>query len=437
LALFSILQRHAPDHPALLGPWRDLLSLAGISQSTSSLENSEVSEPGPLEREIIALDADHFNLLAFLICAHHGKIGLAWHACPADQDATQHTIDGAPRLRGLRDGDELPGLPLVGSDGNFHGLPGTRLDLAPAAAGLNPSTGPGWTERVLGLLARHGPFALAWLESLLRAADQRTSRDTLPPDPLLEKDNGNLGLERSDSRLAETAGGGETRHPLATDPAECLPEHGLRAGTSGPVAAGSSTCLPADATRHLETRLGILTYAQLAPYLAGNVQSLEEWIEAGEFDAAALDDSLIETLHTLICGDLTPQLVGWRRYDVCVGQHTPPQFYLVPVLMREYGRDLEARLQASGQAVGDRLLETLAFAEGRLLSIHPFADFNGRVTRVFLRLLLRRLDLPFVDLLPPPEEWQDYLTALRAADHLHWQPLMTIWQQRFVKGVAQ
>lgn len=431
LALFAVLQRHAPDHPALLGPWRELLSLAGLARPASTQE-PEAGEPGPLEQEIIALDADLFNILAFLICAHHGKIGLAWHVCPADQDAA----DAAPRLRGLRDGDELPGLTLAGSDGNFHGLPAARLDLAPAAAGLNPRTGPGWTERALGLLTRHGPFALAWLESLLRAADQRTSRDTIAPDPLLEKDNGNLKLERNDSRLAQTAGGGETRHPLAPDTPECLPEHGLRAGAGGPGGAGDSTRPPAHATRHLETRLGRLTYAELAPRLAANVQTLEEWIEAGEFDAAALDDSLIETLHTLICGDLTPQLAGWRRQDVCVGQHTPPQFFHVPVLMREYSRDLEARLQSSGQGVGDRLLETLAFAEGRLLSIHPFADFNGRVTRVFLRLLLRRLDLPAVDLLPPAEEWQDYLAALRAADHLHWQPLMTIWQQRFEKGVT-
>ncbi len=44
----------------------------------------------------------------------------------------------------------------------------------------------------------------------------------------------------------------------------------------------------------------------------------------------------------------------------------------------------------------DLWLETLAFAEGRLLSIHPFADFNGRVTPVFIDLLTRVLKLPDV-----------------------------------------
>lgn len=42
----------------------------------------------------------------------------------------------------------------------------------------------------------------------------------------------------------------------------------------------------------------------------------------------------------------------------------------------------------------ERLLETLAFAEHRLLYMDSFVDFSGRVTRLFLAELLRRLGLP-------------------------------------------
>ncbi len=45
----------------------------------------------------------------------------------------------------------------------------------------------------------------------------------------------------------------------------------------------------------------------------------------------------------------------------------------------------------------------LAFAEGRFLTVHPFRDFNGRTIRVFLLELLRRLDLPRVELAPQTE----------------------------------
>lgn len=180
LSLFAVLARHAPGHTAMLGPWKELLQRAGFGSSGQPLQ---VPPPIAVEQEILALDAPTFDLLAYLVCAHHGKVRLTWHACPADQEAK----DGRLRIRGVVEGDILPSVLLAASDGSWQRLPESRLDLAPAAAGLNPSTGAGWTERVLGLLERHGPFALAYLESLLRASDQRASR-TAVQDELLQRE---------------------------------------------------------------------------------------------------------------------------------------------------------------------------------------------------------------------------------------------------------
>lgn len=424
LALFSVLQRHDPDHPALLGPWRELLEKAGMPPRMAPPPELPAS---PLEREILALDADRFNLLAYLVCSHHGKVRLAWHACPAGQTAAGERL----RIRGIEDGDSLPELTLAASDGDFHSLPPTLLDLSPSAAGLSPRTGAGWTERVLGLLDHYGPFTLAWLEALLRAADQRASRNPVQ-DPLLENYDGcRPELDESDRALAEAPGDGETRDPLEDDSAQRGGEHGLRGRAGGFGDAGSGTRPPAHATRYLETRLGRLSYAELAPHLASEVRALEASIEAGEFDARPIDDELIEHLHRRLCAELTPQLTGWRRINVVVGAHAPPDYFRVPSLVREYARDLEARLAALPDASGELLLEALAFAEGRLLSIHPFADFNGRLTRVLLRLLLRRLDLPWVELLPPAGQEAAYLEALSAADRNDWRPLMKVWRERF------
>jgi CRISPR-associated endonuclease/helicase Cas3 len=102
------------------------------------------------------------------------------------------------------------------------------------------------------------------------------------------------------------------------------------------------------------------------------------------------------------------------------------------MLMRDYGEDLRVRLENATGRMDELFLETLAFAEGRLLSIHPFADFNGRVTRLFLREVLRRLELPPVDLVPTdPAGEVAYRAALRADDSLDWHPLMKIRQRRF------
>lgn len=178
LALFSVLQRHRPEHPALLGPWRELFGQMGI---TVSEPVAPTDPPTALEQEILALEAERFDLLAYLVCSHHGKLRLTWHAAPGDQRANA----SKPRLRGVEGGDEVPSVRLCDASGAAHSLPAFTASLDLAAAGLNPTFGAGWTERTLGLLKWHGPFALGWMEALLRAADQRASRDATAADPLL------------------------------------------------------------------------------------------------------------------------------------------------------------------------------------------------------------------------------------------------------------
>lgn len=100
--------------------------------------------------------------------------------------------------------------------------------------------------------------------------------------------------------------------------------------------------------------------------------------------------------------------------------------------MRDYGLDLQARWADAAGSDLELTFEFLAFAEGRFLTIHPFRDFNGRTIRVLLLELLRRLDLPRVELAPQTEEGRArYFTALEAADRFDWQPLISIWKDRF------
>lgn len=435
LALFALLRRCRPDHPALLGPWRALLEqLPEIAQELPAAQSPGQAELAltPLEQEVVALSADRFDLLLYLVCAHHGKVRMSWQASPADQAAQ----DSALRIRGIRSGDLLPGLTLFDRRGDPYRLAPSELVLAAAAVGLNPHTGRGWTERVIGLLHQHGPFTLAWLEALLRAADQQATRDRTLADPALMPDNApHHELEASHPPVAGAARGREAAAPLGGHSAQRSQELRLRGRAGGSGDAGGRTRPPAHATRYLDTRLGALSYQELAPHLAQAASHVAEDIAAGAFDRQALDEHLIAELHRRLCGELTPQFVGWRRTAVTVGTHSPPEPHRVPMLMRGYALDLNARL-AGAASDDERLLETLAFAEGRLLSIHPFADFNGRTTRLFLQLLLCRLDLPLVDLLPPLDEPQPYFEALRAGDRRDWSPLAEVWRDRFEQGVA-
>ena len=228
------------------------------------------------------------------------------------------------------------------------------------------------------------------------------------------------------------ATGAQNAAPLGSHSLECCAEHGLRGGAGGHPDDPRDT-RPDRATRFVETTLGVLSYTQLAPLLGERVTRLEESIQAEEFQARLLDENLLTEFHTRICGDLTPEWAGkWRAVNVTVGPLTPPAPHQLPMLMRAYLLDLQARWDAANADDIDLTLEFLAFAEGRFLSIHPFRDFNGRTIRVLLTELLRRLDYPLVNLAPENDEARAiYFAALEAADRRDWRPLTAIWKSRF------
>jgi CRISPR-associated endonuclease/helicase Cas3 len=103
--------------------------------------------------------------VAYLIAAHHGRVRLAIRALPGEEPPPDASIRFA---LGVRDGDRLPAVDL----GDGTTCPEAPLDLAPMQLGGLHS----WTARALKLLADVGPFKLAYLEALLRAADVRASQ---------------------------------------------------------------------------------------------------------------------------------------------------------------------------------------------------------------------------------------------------------------------
>lgn len=242
-------------------------------------------------------------------------------------------------------------------------------------------------------------------------------------------------MARERREVAGAAARTEDTHPTAASTAAGRAEHGVRTRAGELEQAGGTTQPPESATRRIDTTLGRLTYAEVAPHLAERALRLADSIARGEFAPVQIDEGFVRALHQRLCGDLVPEFAGhWRDRDVRVGGHEPPPSHAVPIAMREYALDLNERIKHVDESA-DRLLETLAFAEHRLLWVHPFLDFNGRVTRLLLSELLRRLDLPAVDLAPEDgEPRRRYFEALRAADARDLSPLMVIWQERLARG---
>jgi CRISPR-associated endonuclease/helicase Cas3 len=159
---------YAPDHEALRGPWAEAFLTMG--RQPTSYEPTR--PPSPTISHILECSAATFDLLVYLIASHHGKVRVALHAAPRDQDYRARDQRGLP-IRGVREGDRLPSVTL---EPGGAPLPEISLTLDPAMMGLSPRTGASWRDRTNGVLERHGPAALAYMESILRAADVRASR---------------------------------------------------------------------------------------------------------------------------------------------------------------------------------------------------------------------------------------------------------------------
>jgi CRISPR-associated endonuclease/helicase Cas3 len=237
--------------------------------------------------------------------------------------------------------------------------------------------------------------------------------------------------------VEKTPGAAQTAASVGGDTGRCGPEHGLREG-AGAGGDDSRDTRPNRATRYVETTRGILSYSELAPFLAERVAAAEADLYREVLASRALNESLLLDLHARVCADLVPDWAGnWRNIEVRVGNLTPPPPHEVPLRMRDYALDLQARWPEATRNLSDLTLEFLAFAEGRFLTIHPFRDFNGRIIRLFLRELLRRLDFPRVILEPDTEgERAIYFTALEAADRNNFQPLLEIWRSRLTRPEA-
>lgn len=187
LTILATLYGAHPTHDAFA--WPDGLSKSGFG--TPFLEPPSTAGTGdPLLQELAALSADELDLLVYLVAAHHGKVRISIRSSPDDERTK--VPDPCPeekrQARGVHEGDTLPGCQIPGSDLQTGTLaPEVTLSLDLMELGLSSRYGASWRERMQSLLERLGPFRLAYLEGLLRAADSRASIEENRPGTLREE----------------------------------------------------------------------------------------------------------------------------------------------------------------------------------------------------------------------------------------------------------
>lgn len=177
LAIFETLHCVHPAHGAL--EWPDGLRMADFSAAARQ-PPSTAGTGNPLLRELATLSADELDLFVYLVAAHHGKVRMSIRS--STDDERTNVPDPCPnemrQARGVRDGDALPTCQIPDSDLQTAVVaPAVTLSLDVMELGLSSRYGASWRERMQSLLERLGPFRLAYLEGLLRAADCRASSD--------------------------------------------------------------------------------------------------------------------------------------------------------------------------------------------------------------------------------------------------------------------
>jgi len=176
-------------------------------------------------------------------------------------------------------------------------------------------------------------------------------------------------------------------------------------------------------TNYKETAFGIIPRSKLIPLEIGGIKRAWDFVlKERKRNKIKITPDFIKKLHKVGFAWIFPEAGGsFRGIEVTVSKYTPPKFYLVPQLMENYCQDTKVRLQHL-PAIDEpdflnELVEFLAWMHHRFLWIHPFQDYNGRIGRLLINIVLLNLDLPPSELKVETESGRKkYVASLQDAD---------------------
>jgi len=176
-------------------------------------------------------------------------------------------------------------------------------------------------------------------------------------------------------------------------------------------------------TSHKETAFGIIPRSKLIPLeIEGIKKAWDFTLKKYKGGEITITPSFIKKLHEVGFLWIFPKISGqFRKVEVIVSEHTPPKFYLIPELMENYCQDIHTRVShlppISNINFLNELIELLTWVHHKFLWIHPFQDYNGRIGRLLVNIILLNLRLPPVELkIETKQDRKKYIEALQMAD---------------------
>jgi Fic family protein len=134
-------------------------------------------------------------------------------------------------------------------------------------------------------------------------------------------------------------------------------------------------------------------------------------------------------------------IVPLGTLQVEIGDYFGVRADLVPAQLREFEQELQRKVDlldaqiSSGPTSGKQLndiLKLCAWTHAEWIRIHPFANGNGRIARVWANYIATRYGLaPFVQLRPRPS--QDYEAAGAAAMEGYWERTFLVFLRMYAE----
>ena len=105
-------------------------------------------------------------------------------------------------------------------------------------------------------------------------------------------------------------------------------------------------------------------------------------------------------------------------------------------------KDIKTRLRYLPKITDEKFIEELvillAWTHHRFLWIHPFQDYNGRIARLLISILLLNLNLPAIELkIETPKGRKKYVNALQEADQGNFKKLETLVREALYEAAQK
>jgi len=188
-------------------------------------------------------------------------------------------------------------------------------------------------------------------------------------------------------------------------------------------------------TSYKETAFGIIPRSKLIPLeIEGITKAWDFVLKQSAKNKLFLTTSFIKKIHQVGFGWIFSELGGkFRNIDVTVSKHIPPKFYLVLQEMDNFTKDLRVRMKhlpkIDDEKFLDELISLLTWSHYKFLWIHPFQDYNGRIGRLLINIILLKLNLPPIELkVETTAGRKKYVNALQLADNHNYTKLESIFK---------